>query len=76
MERAKDMLMGAETVLLQLTSEESPGFDLTWGYQWHRDSVPSQYVCCLSLSVRSVSAQGQYVCCLSLSVRSVSAQGQ
>ena len=40
--------------------------------KWHRDSIPSQCVCCLSLSDRSVCAQGQYdACCLPVSSLSV-----
>ena len=39
--------------------------------KWHRDSVPYHHMSCLSLSLRSVSAQGRYMCCVP-----VSAQGQ
>ena len=39
--------------------------------KWHRDSVPYHHMSCLSLSLRSVSAQGRYTRCVP-----VSAQGQ
>lgn len=47
MKRAKSMLMGAENVLLQLTSEQKPGFDLTWGYRSGTGRVLPPNVCCL-----------------------------
>ena len=67
MKRAKDMLMRAETVLVQLISEQRPGFDLTWGYRSGTGTVFPTTTCAVSLSVRSVSAQGRYVCCVPVS---------
>ena len=60
MKWAKDVLMGAETVLLQLTSEQRPGFDLTWDYRSGTGtvrvlSVPVSLFCQCTGTVRVLS---------------------
>jgi len=72
MKWAKDM-MGAETVLLQLTLEQRPGFDLTWGYRSGTGAPfpPSVCAVCPCQSVLSVHRDSTCAVCPCQSVLSV-----